>query len=144
MWVIDLGGDCKRKDFAGGGNVFGIGTGVAIFFLVKRKETSQPPHIFYAQRPERKAAETSCLSLSTMRLSALDMIEVKPGAKQNWINQTDDDFESFLPVGSKATKTAKKRAQERAIFRLFSLGVSPIAMNACGTLIPSLTERYLC
>jgi len=75
IWVVDLGGDWKRKDFAGGGNVFGIGTGVAISFLVKRKETSQPPHIFYAQRPEREAADDKLSFLSTMRLSTLDMIE---------------------------------------------------------------------
>ena len=106
IWMVDLGGDWKRKDFAGGGNVFGIGTGVAISFLVKRKETSQTPHIFYAQRPEREAADDKLSFLSTMRLSTLHMIEVKPDAKQNWINQTDNDFESFLPIALRETTLA--------------------------------------
>jgi predicted helicase len=123
IWVVDLGGDWKRKDFASGGNVFGIGTGVAISFLVKRKEFGPSPRIFYAQRPEKEPADDKLSFLSTMRLSALDMIVVKPDAKQSWINQSDNDFETLSPIASKETKTAKTRGEERAIFKLFSLGV---------------------
>jgi predicted helicase len=35
----------------------------------------------------------------------------------------DNDFQSFLPLGTKDTKLAKRQIHERAIFKLFSLGV---------------------
>jgi len=39
------------------------------------------------------------------------------------MNLTQNDFESLMPVVSKETKAAKKPSQEKAIFKLFSLGV---------------------
>ena len=54
-------------------NVFGIQTGVAISFFVKRKEAAKAAHIFYARRPEMETAEDKLSFLSTARLSALDM-----------------------------------------------------------------------
>ena len=51
------------------------------------------------------------------------MSEVKPDAHGNWLRQTDNDFDSFIPIASKETKAAKTPGQERAIFKLFSLGV---------------------
>ena len=104
-------------------NVFGIQTGVAISFLVKRKEAAKAARIFYARRPEMETAEDKLSFLSTARLSALDMESVKPDAKQNWLNLTDNDFDSFIPIASKETKAAKTQGQERAIFKLISLGV---------------------
>jgi predicted helicase len=38
-------------------------------------------------------------------------------------NRTNNDFDSFIPIASKATKAAKAKGQEGAIFKLFSLGV---------------------
>jgi predicted helicase len=37
-FVVDLGGDYKKKGVGGGGNVFGIGTGVAISFWVRKRD----------------------------------------------------------------------------------------------------------
>ena len=43
--------------------------------------------------------------------------------KNNWINQTRNDFDSLLPLIDKNTKAAKSKRSERAIFKLFSAGV---------------------
>jgi predicted helicase len=48
---------------------------------------------------------------------------IKPDAKQNWINLTDNDFDSFIPIASKKTKAAKTKGAERAIFKLLSNGI---------------------
>jgi len=48
---------------------------------------------------------------------------IKPDAAGNWINQTDNDFDSFIPIASKQTKAAKTPGRERAIFKLLSNGI---------------------
>jgi predicted helicase len=56
--VIDLGGDWKTPGVGGGGNVFGIGTGVAISFCVKRKlKTHQQVTVKYYSPPSTLADE---------------------------------------------------------------------------------------
>lgn len=49
--------------------------------------------------------------------------EVRPDAKNNWLNLLKNDFEELLPLASKQAKLATKASQERAIFKLHSLGV---------------------
>lgn len=124
IYILDLGGDVRANPKLSGTthNVFGIQAGVAISFLVKRHRT-QGCRIFYAQRPEMEKAEEKIAFLSTTKLSELDLDEVKPDAKCNWINLTHNDFDSLIPVASKQAKGAKKPSQEKAIFKLFSLGV---------------------
>jgi predicted helicase len=48
---------------------------------------------------------------------------VQPDNAHNWVNLTSNDFDTLMPLASKDTKTAKTAAKERAIFKLFSLGV---------------------
>src|SRR3546814_6777172 len=56
--VVDLGGDVRANPRLSGTthNVFGIQTGVAISFLVK-KRGSRGARIFYTRRPEMETAE---------------------------------------------------------------------------------------
>lgn len=122
--VVDLGGDVRSNPKLSGTkhNVFGIQTGVAISFLVKRAKR-QACRIFYYRRPEMETAEEKLSFIGSARLEALQFLEVQPDSKGKWINQASNDFESLIPVASKEAKAAKKPGQEKAIFRLFSLGV---------------------
>ncbi|WIG54378.1 MAG: hypothetical protein OJF61_000164 [Rhodanobacteraceae bacterium] len=122
--IVDLGGDVRANPKLSGTkhNVFGIQTGVAIGFLVKRAK-SQGCRIFYSRRPEFETAEEKLAWLSKARLSEIERSEIRPDARHNWLNLTDNDFDSLLPVASKTAKAAKKPSQEKAIFKLFSLGV---------------------
>jgi predicted helicase len=56
-------------------------------------------------------------------MRALDFDEVQPDKTHNWVNLTSNDFETLMPLASKETKAAKTAGKERAIFKLFSLGV---------------------
>jgi predicted helicase len=56
-------------------------------------------------------------------MRALDFDEVSPDKTHNWVNLTSNDFETLMPLASKDTKAAKSAAKERAIFKLFSMGV---------------------
>jgi predicted helicase len=123
--VVDLGGDVRANPKLSGTkhNVFGIQTGVAISFLVKRKG-AKGCRVFYARRPELETAEEKLEFLGSAVLSQLAADEIQPDARQNWINQTSNDFDELMSIASKETKAATKPRQEKAIFKLFSLGCS--------------------
>jgi predicted helicase len=125
--VVDLGGDVRANPKLSGTkhNVFGIQTGVAISFFVK-KQTKAKEHrcrVFYARRPELELADERLAFIGHARLATMACEEVRPDAKANWLDLTHNDFESLMPVLSKEAKSAKREKDERAIFRLFSLGV---------------------
>ena len=105
VWIVDLGGDVRANPKISGtkNNVFGIQTGVAISFLVKKK-VATPCRIFYARRPEMETKDEKLAFLSQAQLSKLPMVEVTPDAKANWINQAENNFESFYPHRIKANQ----------------------------------------
>lgn len=128
VYVVDLGGDVRANPKLSGTkhNVFGIQTGVAISFMVRRKGKAkgQGCRIFYARRPEFDTAEDKLAWLGSNPASQLGFERVEPDKTANWINQTTNDWDSMIPVADKRTKLAKAKGQERAIFRVFSLGAS--------------------
>jgi predicted helicase len=121
IYVLDLGGDVRSNPKLSGTthNVFGIQAGVAISFLVKRHK-AQGCRIFYAQRPEMETAEEKTSFLSNAMLSEVDFDEIRPDTKHNWINLVTNDFETLIPIASKATKNT---ADSKAVFALYSQGV---------------------
>ena len=124
IWVVDLGGDVRANPKLSGTrhNVFGIQTGVAISFMVKRAKT-KGCRIFYARRPEMETAEEKLSFLSSTRLPDLDVTELQPDKKNNWISIAENDFDSLLPIASKEAKGAPKPMEQRVIFSLFSQGL---------------------
>jgi predicted helicase len=122
--IVDLGGDVRANPKLSGTthNVFGIQTGVAISFMVRRAK-QKGCRIFYARRPEMETAEEKRSFLATARLRDFAGLEIQPDAKHNWLRLTDTDFDSLLPVASKDAKQSKRASLEKAIFKLFSLGV---------------------
>ena len=125
IYVVDLGGDVRANPKLSGTkhNVFGIQTGVAISFFVKRRKQTACK-IFYARRPEMDTAEDKLGFLAGTPASAIQWQRIEPDRNANWVNLTDNDWDTMIPVADKRTKAAKGKAQERAIFKLYSLGVS--------------------
>ena len=120
-WIVDLGGDVRANPKLSGTkhNVFGIQTGVAISFLVKRAK-AQGCRVFYLRRPELETAEDKLAFLGNAVLADLNAEEVQPDTNHNWINLTSNDFSSLLPL---ATKSTKHSARSKAVFALYSQGV---------------------
>jgi predicted helicase len=102
--------------------VFGIQTGVAISFMVKRAK-AKGCRIHYARRPQLETAEEKLALLGSTKLERIAFEEIKPSSRNDWINLADSDFETLIASADKQTKLSKKASQHRAIFRLFSLGV---------------------
>ena len=129
-WIVDLGGDWKRQDDpnASGGNVFGIGTGVAISFWVKKpstQKTKQPCRIRYVPAGRfAMNAEEKLAWLERTPMPDVQFDEIRPDTKANWVNLTSNDFDTLIPLASKETKAAKTQGKEKAIFKNFGFGVS--------------------
>lgn len=122
--VVDLGGDVRANPKLSGTrhNVFGIQTGVAISFMVKRHK-QQGCKIFYARRPEFDTATDKLSFLAHTPASQIAFERVEPDKRANWLDITDNDWDELIPVADKKTKAAKGKGQERAIFRTFSTGI---------------------
>jgi predicted helicase len=122
--VVDLGGDVRANPKLSGtkNNVFGIQTGVAIAFFVKRRK-QKGCKIFYARRPEMDTADDKLAFLASAKLSSMAFERIVPDKSANWINLTENDWDSLVPVADKKTKAAKTSGQERAVFKGFSTGI---------------------
>jgi predicted helicase len=160
IYIMDLGGDVRANPKLSGTkhNVFGIQTGVAIAFLIKKggdsaasslranakqssldsqKEESglprglqplamtgqSPARIHYARRPEAETAEDKRAFLAATPMRAIPFTRIKPDAKGNWLGQTENDWDSLIPIADKKTKAAKVAGQDQAIFKDFYSGI---------------------
>ncbi|OCW57210.1 type ISP restriction/modification enzyme [Hoeflea olei] len=122
IWVLDLGGDVRDDPRLSGTkhNVFGIQTGVAISFLVK-KRGKRSAVIRYANRPEMETADAKLAFLAGKKLHDIPFQTIVPSKTADWVDIVDNDWEQLLPLCSKEVKAGKSR-NSNAIFRLFSLG----------------------
>lgn len=118
--IVDLGGDYKEVGLAGTSNVFGIGTGVAIAFLIRRSPRKDAARIEYVASPDIDV-EGKLSWLNNVEFDREKSTVVHPTADGTWLNQGDDFPSHFLPVASKQAKSGARN--QGAIFKLFSLGV---------------------
>lgn len=126
IWLVDLKGNARtsgERRRREGGNVFDdqIRVGVAVYFLVKNSN-QEGCRIYYNEIEDFIKSEQKREYLRTNTLSALRFQEVKPDKRNNWINLADNDFNTLIPIGNKATKYSKKKEEECALFNLYTLG----------------------
>jgi predicted helicase len=111
-------GERRRQE---GGNVFSddIRVGVAVYFFV-RNAKKKGCRVFYNEIEDYATAERKKEYLRENEFQDLDFERIIPDEKGVWINQTDNDFDSLIPLMDKEAKSGK---EGNAIFRLFSRGV---------------------
>lgn len=124
IYVVDLGGDVRANPKLSGTkhNVFGIQTGVAISFLVKKGRKGDG-RIYYARRPEMDTADDKLMFLAANPVAKMAFQRIEPDKKHNWVNLAENDWDDLIPVADKETKATKWPSRERAIFKLFSNGL---------------------
>jgi predicted helicase len=76
-----------------------------------------------SSRPQFETAEDKLAFLGSTNISSLQFEDIQPDAKNYWINIADNDFDTLMPSASKETKLSRSTSQERAIFKLYTLGV---------------------
>ena len=125
IYVVDLGGDVRANPKLSGTkhNVFGIQTGVAISFMVKRRKHAGC-RVFYTRRPEMDTAHDKLSFLANTKATDISWKRIEPDNNANWVNLIENQWGELIPTCDKYTKAGTKIGQERSIFRLFSLGVS--------------------
>ena len=125
IWIIDTKGNARNsgeRRRQEGGNIFSdqIRVGVAIYFLI-RNENLQGFKVFYHAFDDYAKAEEKKDFLAKNKLQNINFIHYNPDKNNNWINQTDNNFDSLLPLIDKEVKSGKA---ETAVFKMFSRGVA--------------------
>ncbi|MFA4947072.1 MAG: type ISP restriction/modification enzyme, partial [Candidatus Krumholzibacteriia bacterium] len=127
IYAIDLKGNARtsgERRRREGGNVFSdqIRVGVAIYFLV-RKEGEKGCRIWYNAVEDYVPAEDKKAYLHDNQFADLKFQPIHPDKTHNWLNLAESDWDELIPIASKEAKTRKGAEEQRAIFKLFSLGV---------------------
>lgn len=107
-YIIDTRSDVRANPKIAGTthNVFGIQTGVAIMFLVKKaKRDNAACQIKYYALDDfwRKEQKLEWLANNSFRDILFDVI--RPDQKNNWINLANNDFETLLPLIKESGKS---------------------------------------
>ena len=126
IYIMDLGSDVRRNPKISGTthNVFGIQTGVAVAFLVREKSRLGECNLHYAAREDAEVARDKLAYLGKTGLGSVPFEIITPDTKSNWLNQSNSNFETLIPLADRQTKLAKAQEEERAVFRLHSLGIA--------------------
>ena len=122
-YIIDTMSDVRANPKIAGTthNIFGIQTGVAIMFLIKKQNRdNEKCKIHYIALDDFWRKEEKLQWLAQNHLWKIPFEFIRPDKKNNWINIPDNDFESLLPLCKKNVKLGKC---EGAVFELYSLGV---------------------
>ena len=126
IYVLDLGSDVRRNPKISGTthNVFGIQTGVAVGFFVREKAKLGECGIHYARREDAELAADKLAYLRDDTLDGIQFESITPDKRNDWLNQSNSDFERLMPLANRETKLAKSVADEQAVFGLYSLGIA--------------------
>ncbi|MBF2057606.1 MAG: DUF559 domain-containing protein [Cyanobacterium sp. T60_A2020_053] len=140
IWVINTKGNARNsgeRRRQEGGNVFSdlIKVGVAVYFLIKNKKRERFK-IYYHELEDYLKADDKKAFFVQNRIENINFLSIKPDSNNNWINQTDNDFDDLIPLIDKDVKARKTKAVknevtgdlenkicEEAIFQLFSSGL---------------------
>ena len=134
IYVFNLRGNCRtsgelRKKESG--NVFGLGsrTPIAITILVKNNPVNhvnpvkkESGRIFYRDIGDYLSREKKLEIVKEMRSmldEKMELVEIHPNAKNDWINQRDGLFDTLIPIGDKKDKT-----EQTAFVEKYSCGVA--------------------
>lgn len=116
IYVFNLRGNCRtsgevrRKE---SGNVFGLGsrTPIAITVLVKKPGHTGKALIQYHDIGDYLSREEKLAIIAEKRSilgSAMNWTHIRPNAQGDWLNQRNDIFGSFIPIGDKDNKDNKQ------------------------------------
>ncbi len=122
IYIIDTKSDVRANPKISGTkhNVFGIQTGVAVVFMVRKKEKHSKCRIEYFTLKDEQTKEEKldwfAYITKSKSFNSIPFESITPDKKGNWINQTDNDFEELMALIDKQN--------QNTLFEFSSLGVS--------------------
>ncbi len=122
-YIIDTKSDVRQNPKIAGTthNVFGIQTGVAIMFLVKKEsEEKHPCRISYYALEDEWRKEDKLQWLTEKRIDSIPFKNITPDKDNNWIDLVVNDWEELIPL---STKSKQGQDSQRTILGITSLGV---------------------
>ena len=125
IYLLDLGSDVRRNPKIAGTthNVFGIQTGVAIAFFVRDKAKLGECEVHYASREDTELATDKLAFLHGAAFNEIHFAKITPDTKANWLNQSNSDFESLLPLAQPKLSPSSSIPAVEPLFQLYSNGV---------------------
>lgn len=113
-------GELSRKE---GGKIFGSGSRstVAILILVKGAtdaDAGSPCRLYYRDIGDYLGREDKLRLLAAQDLELVEWQPITPNADGDWINQRDQRYATFRPIGDK-----DRTARTNAVFALYSPGL---------------------
>ncbi len=112
-------GELSRME---GGKIFGEGsrTPVAITLLVRNPKHKGPSDIYYYDIGDYLTREEKLKIVSKFgEIGDIPWTRLLPNDSGDWINQRDETYSTFLPLGDRDAKGK----ESQAIFRIFSKGI---------------------
>ncbi len=122
-YIIDTLSDVRANPKIAGTthNVFGIQTGVAIMFLIKKDKQAGNCMIEYVSMDDYWRKEEKLDWLKNNQIENIHFQTIHPDKNNNWINLSEEnDWENLIPVADKDVKLGRSK---KAIFELFFTGV---------------------
>ncbi len=113
-------GEERRKEK---GNVFGEGSRqpIAITLLIKNSSKKKEGLVRYYDIGDYLTREQKLEKVESLQsMAGLPFKKLKPNKNNDWINQRDEAFEHFIPIGS---KEERGEISSKSIFISFSQGV---------------------
>ena len=104
-------------------NVFGIQTGVAIAFFVRKQAKLGECAIHYTRREDDELAKEKLAYLRDATLESIWFEKIIPDAKANWLNQSDSNFVTVVtPCRPVRPSKPKLRMLSNRMFRFVLSG----------------------
>jgi predicted helicase len=114
--IIDTKSDVRTNPKIAGTthNVFGIQTGVAIMFLVKKERAEGKCRIEYIALDDFWRKEEKLAWLKECKLKDIQFEKINPDKKNNWLRLVENDFDDLIPIA----------AESQGIFKKYANGIS--------------------
>ena len=106
LYIVDTQSDVRKNPRISGSkhNVFGIQTGVAIMFAIKTpKDKPDRTVVQYYTMRDGQTKDEKLYFLKQKGLKSIPWERVYPDGKNNWLNISDSDFDTLIPLAGKGT-----------------------------------------
>jgi predicted helicase len=125
-YIIDTRSDVRANPKIAGTthNVFGIQTGVAVMFLIKKENKESKCRIEYTSMEDDWRKEIKLDWFRNNRIGEIAFANIIADKNNNWINLNDNNWEVLINVANSQGKFGRGSNYANSIFSIINLGIS--------------------